>query len=762
MEQASTMIISALKNRSARTGDPPPSSWHGRLQDANQILHEMAATTEGEFIQLGEKLQDFYFRTKGLSDLSSQVAKCLSGDDMKQHTDGLQTVFDQVHEQDHLTEQGISVLSSLLNRFESMRGRLDRFDQTIRNLHVLCNFIKIESARLVTQETGFTTLGEEVRKLAGDITAKTSELGVHSHRLEDMIRQGLQRMMDFEKKQQGHARLILDQAVQNMTDMTRHHQSSSQTLGEIAVRWKRISQNIGEVVASMQFHDITRQRLEHVRDALRDVGDSIAAPAPAAPDAHAFHLRNLFQKRNDHPPQFLSKLGAAIVPCKVQTVQLRDADADMLSAVGRIIDNLKRIASEITIMAGEMKALASGGGGQKEETFLADLEKKLSSLSDALASYADMNREWAASMEVITTSARDMTVFIRDIDKIGIQMRLISLNASIHAAHLGQEGAALGILAESISRLSNDTTREIDAMSTSLKDIMNEAGAIDVQRSDPSGERLPVTVSQQTEPSGLSAQIQKMIAPLHQMDEHISDLLGRIDQDAETLTRNIETTIQGITVHKKISKEIHKVITELESMVENMYRICPGASEPVPSKDMADMAERYTMEREREIHHAIAGTAAAGAVAAVTAAGLGWTTPDNTPETAADDIELFDDFLFDDSPAPAETEPAKASETGLDDNIELFDDILFEDTPAPAETKTTETSETLLDDNIELFDDILFEDTPAPAETEQTKAENQAILTASESPAVPPAAAIRETEPKPEADEDLGDNVELF
>lgn len=713
MGYASTMIISGFKNRIHRSPASVPA-WQDRLLAANRILHELSASTEGEFIRLGEKLQEFYFRTKGLSELSSQVATCLSGEALKQNMEGLQSVFTQVQEQDDLSGKGVTVLSSLLVRFEAIGAQLGRFDQTIRNLHVLCNFIKIESARLGSRDTGFTALGEEVRKLAGNITEKSAELMNHSKNLAELIRQGLQRMTDFEKKQQGHSRLILDQAVQNLSAMTQRHQSSSETLGEIATRWKRISQSIGEVVASMQFHDITRQRLEHVRDALGDVAEKLSAAASAKDDANFSKPWRLFGKSIGNGSQAHAGLGDAIVPCQVQSVQLKDADADMLSAVNRIIDNLKRIGAEITVMAGEMKTLA-GAGSQKEESFLSDLEKKLSSLADAIASYGEINREWSAAMEMITASARDMTVFIREIDKIGIQMRLVALNASIHAAHLGQEGAALGILAESISRLSSETSMKIDEISGSLRAVMTEAGAFDMHRT-----AQPDTVTQagfthQAGPSGqiqqigMSARIEGMIAPLQQMDRNVCDLLTRIDHDADALTRDIETTTLGITVHENISAEIRKVISELESMVEKMRSLCPLPAGGHERKEMAEMTDRYTMEREREIHQAIAGAAAilpAAVAMEMTASG-------KMPETAMEEPEIFEDFLFDSV---------------------LFDDV---DAKAPV-TSGTEP-----------------QDTPSVTDAQQVMSDGAA-------PESLPDAHAQETLPDAETDEDLGDNVELF
>ncbi len=700
------MIISALKNWNNRNAASLPL-WRDRLLGANQILHELSASTEGEFMQLGEKLQEFYFQTKGLSELSSQVAKCLSGEELKQDMDGLQAVFAQVQEQDDLSGKGVSVLSSLLIRFEAIDAQLGRFEQTIRNLHALCNLIKIESASLGSRDTGFNALGEEVKKLAANITVKSAELMTHSENLAEMIRQGLQRMADFEKKQQGHSRLILDQAVQSLSAMTQRHQSSSETLGEIATRWKRISQSIGEVVASMQFHDITRQRLEHVRDALRDVGEKLDPSDSVKPGETPSKPRQLFQKRIENRSEALSGLADAIVPCQVQSVQLKDADADMLSAVGRIIENLNRIASEITVMAGEMQTLA-GTGSQKEESFLSDLEKKLSSLGEAIASYGEINREWSASMEMVTASARDMTVFIREIDKIGIQMRMISLNAGIHAAHLGQEGAALGILAESISRLSNETSGKIDEISGTLRAVMEEAGSFALHRTDQPEEIVPADRTGRTgqvgriQQIGMWAQIEGMIAPLQQMDRNVSGLLARIGHDANALTQDIETTIQGITVHERISAEIRKVILELESMVEKMRTLCPALAGDADRKEMADMTDRYTMEREREIHQAIAGAAVVLPAAAI----LEMTAPDKTPAPATEEPELFDDFLF--------------------------EDILFSDADAPE---------------------------PVPADS---KAQKTLTVAETHEPLTDAEAQTHETLSDAETGEDLGDNVELF
>lgn len=187
----------------------------------------------------------------------------------------------------------------------------------------------------------------------------------------------------------------------------------------------------------------------------------------------------------------------------------------------------------------------------------------------------------------------------------------------------------------------------------------------------------------------MSAQIKGMIAPLHQLDRNVSDLLARIGHDGNALTQDIATTIQGITVHENISEEIRKVTFELESMVEKMRALCPALVSDSDRKEMANMTGRYTMEREREIHESIAGSAAVLPAAAI----LELNAPDKTPATATEEPEFFDDILFDNdlfadvqesvpseikaqeiSPEPEvqETLPDEEACEDLGDNVELF------------------------------------------------------------------------------------------
>ena len=62
----------------------------------------------------------------------------------------------------------------------------------------------------------------------------------------------------------------------------------------------------------------------------------------------------------------------------------------------------------------------------------------------------------------------EIATFVGDIEKIGEEIKLIALNAQIKSAYTGDEGAALGVLAEAIQRLSIDAIDHTGAVSAYL------------------------------------------------------------------------------------------------------------------------------------------------------------------------------------------------------------------------------------------------------------------------------------------------------
>lgn len=623
---------------------PDWRAWVDDLRHDGDALHALSSTTEGEFLQIGESLQDFYRRAGEISRLASTVAERISGDEMAHAQRELQSVFEEIKNQDKTSRKGLDGLSSLLEAFEGIGKQLRSFGKTVKSLHILCNFIRIESARLGERSGGFVALSDDVKKLGLKVDSKSMELTERSSATSVLIRQHLEMAAGFSNRQSEQGREILNRAEQNLSALSDRYRQSSATMKEIANRWIHISNNIGEVVSSLQFHDITRQRLEHAGEALAELGMEAAGTVrPEGLSGTSFWWSRKSWR--------LSKRATTLfAPCEIQVAQLRNAQADLTGAMLRLNTHLRGIAADSVGMSQEIRRLAGNESGENH-SFLSELENELSSLLGAMSDYMEINREYAASIAQVQATVGDMSVFTKEIEVIGIEMRMIALNACIHAAHIGNDGASLGVLAEEIHQMSVNTAQQIGAISGSLKKITAEAASLSTDSDQQRFQKSQIREEEMTD------HVRSLLKPLHSMDEEISVLLNRIDDAGNALSEEIEQAVLGITVQERMGNGIGEVISRLDRLIREMREIIPEAEQETRRRDLAALAARYTMEQERQVHHAVAASAPIP-IAALSSAETGGThsgpeempggdaaasSPQGGPgqEELGDNVELF-------------------------------------------------------------------------------------------------------------------------
>ena len=91
-------------------------------------------------------------------------------------------------------------------------------------------------------------------------------------------------------------------------------------------------------------------------------------------------------------------------------------------------------------------------------SFVSSLERGFSLIAQSLGEYDRINDQLSETIDHAAHTIGAMSAFIDEIEKIGIEIRMIALNACIRAAHVGEHGAALGVLADTIHDLSAETT----------------------------------------------------------------------------------------------------------------------------------------------------------------------------------------------------------------------------------------------------------------------------------------------------------------
>jgi len=611
------------------------NGWVASLSRAGGDLAVLNQSTEAEFLSIGEKMQGFYVSAKEISKISSSVASLMCGEDIRGAITGFQSIFERIKKLESESAQSAETLKQVLAILDHMYEHLAGFQQTSRVLRVLCVCTRIESARLGQRDIGFSTLAGDVDKLAGEIETKCTHLLEHSISLSGLIRQTLSKVLIIEEKQHGQARVILDSTMSSLMALTEKHSASAKGVKQIAARYEAISRSIGEIVASLQFHDITRQRLEHAKSAFdRLIGEKMEANGAEASgkpaDVEWRHLR----------------MAGDI--CELQLAQFRHSREELVSAVKNIIRNLHGIASNVAEICEETQNMV-GTADEFGRSFLSEVETGFSSITSALSGYSDSSGELASAMGSVGSTLNDMSIYATDIEGIGTKIKLIALNAIVKSCHIGEEGAALGVLAEAIHRLSIETCHRTATVCESFKSIIAAAEALTVGIDTQNGGKA-------AEVSRLSEMLGTLLNSLQGVNMNIVSLLTRMDEEGRALSGNIEQTVEAIDVHEQVDEVISGVIAQMDEVVGFSRSLIPISSQLDREDHLRALEASYTMQGERDIHQSIVATPISPRTIE---------TADTAMMVAPDEIGALE------APKP-EAKADGEDEEDLGDNVELF------------------------------------------------------------------------------------------
>ncbi|WP_085812226.1 methyl-accepting chemotaxis protein [Geoanaerobacter pelophilus] len=581
--------------------------WSVVLAGQSAELAAVSGTTEQEFLDIGGRLQDFYQRGLGISGLASEMVGEVAGDQVIGTMQGLGEMLDDmghyVNRAQNEIEVSADTLREILGLLAKVSDPLSGFKKVNKVLRMLGISTKIESARLGQSAAGFDTLASDVGELSVQVNDKAAIILKRKEELARTIEQTLTGVLNSGAQQHDQVVAILDRTRGSMQALSEINTRCSSSVAAVSAVSDEVYRSIGDVVMSMQAHDIVRQQIEHVDEALRDLKQGLSTGSAGADTTAAV--------------------------CELQIAQLRHAEEELDVAVTTIIDSLREVARKQSGLSAQTTSMA-GMADQTGGSFFSEMEKDISVVSDALLESSKVNQALCLAMATVAQTVGEIATFVGDIEKIGEEIKLIALNAQIKSAYTGDEGAALGVLAEAIQRLSIDAIDHTGAVSHTLQGIIAVT------------DRLNEGVS--AEASGLESEVRGMVQTLsgllqtlRQVNDTLQHSLRSMDGSVTQLSCDIEHVVAGITVHRKVSQVLETAIRDLAGIVAQARKLAPASP---GAGNLDQLTQRYTMQSERRIHESLkAGGAREASARPLTVAAA--PPPAASEDDLGGNVELF-------------------------------------------------------------------------------------------------------------------------
>ncbi len=578
------------------------------LIEMERKLSGVVSSSEKDFLALGEGLNAFHGQSLHLADLAKNLADLTSGETMLSSLGRLSEELERMTGICDLrrSEESIAELGKVNAIIDNLEGIIVEFGRIVKKLSMLGISTRIESARLGSKGRGFSTLADDVEKLANNIVNYSGLIVQNAGALKGYVDSASKRTMGIIDTQKSCSINIFEHLKSNIDSLASMTERSAALSKGVTVKTNVISENISQAVLSMQSHDIVRQQVEHVEQAVHDMRAILEENREGIMDS------------GELSGQAAETVGWVGDVLQLQCSQLEHSKDRFVEAVESLLGNLRGVAESILAISGEIRELMGQEAGQ-EQTALAGVERGIKAVNGSLREFSREGEELGKLMAAVAETIAAMSSFVAEIEEVGSEIELIAINASIKAAHTGEEGAALGVLASAIQGLSVEARKQTDEVSGILNEISSSSEVL---------QRNAAGYYDNTQVEEILGSLDAIVSAVSDVDRESQERFARLREQSDRLGRSIQELSERVDFHTKVAKKLEEARESLDRSRGWAKQLVPLEKDHNRSERLKKLYERYTMETERDVH-----AAAFGAVPKAL-----------TGKSNESDVELFDDF----------------------------------------------------------------------------------------------------------------------
>lgn len=572
-----------LFNRSQVPQQETISEILDKLSNCCIRLKNICQTSEPFFIKLGNDLQTVHLNTSELTQLIFEIVNLIQSDSQTGLFYKAQTIADEA-------------MKELRQRYTNVMNNLDQVNVIITHLsklYKLCNVIEkialflriiglnidIESARSSVSKEMFGVVAKDMRRLSDTViqisekmknnsnNARQSQLAAHRE-----IFNGVNQLKSFSDAAEVSTQTTVKEIELFMNELYK-------VVDQARVHSETVSSQVADIVVGIQLHDSINQRMDHIIEALNDAKDKLKG-----------YTSNIAIENVDD-------VGAAYAVIQLQSEQLKQVIHEIEHVYGKNLSAFATIKDHTMLLSKNFETSIAEKYIESKET--TDLFGWLKTTIFHLHDLLEKGRKLITQIEQTTNQAiKEISPLSELMDQLrmfSINTHLIALNAIIKATQIGESGATLEVLSQEMSKLSIQTNEFASTVEKILVEIHNTAEELNTLNMK-AREASPVGRARARLKSGLSE--------ILDIYKNFNEKRIKVLNQSESIQAMVSTIQSHLSFMSNTANEFKEQLNELNSITNSLSHWATQYV-GVSQLEFTKIAERYTMQKERDIHQRV-------------------------------------------------------------------------------------------------------------------------------------------------------------
>lgn len=546
--------------------------WAAEIGQHIELLRNIVRTSEDGFLSVGSQLHEIHLSTRNVSEKLAGLANDFSAEGGTNSLGELQHRSERsvtrLNAFNDFWLQAVGQLRQLESPLSSLPESLKQFDRIVSRLRTMGITARIESARIGGDGFGFVHLAEEVTHLGEQISPRAKEVLSHISEVCGIISLNESKLNEVVGNHEEISLSITSDLGSRLNLVDEKLDMSRSIASRISDRSEEAIRSIGVIVQSIQYHDITRQEIGHIIEALETIRgeDSVLEVVPI---------------------------------CLIQAAHLSRVGKEFEHAVSSIASALGELSNTVTVMVSESEQMSSFAR-DSGSIFLNHVQSGLETINATVARDQTAIIEFTSSLGTISESILKMKSFMSEMEEVGSEIELLALNSRVTAAKMGGEGAGLGVIAEAIQHLSTDARAQIREVAAQMSQMV-------VVSSDLTKAHSIEAVTQQTgnETHDVTAKLEEAMRAFHLSNSMSIETFRETEGICKSVVGELESLVRGIDGQRGTAQSLLRTGDMLERLAGELRASVQDSARMIIDKRIEEMLSRYTMETERTTHKAV-------------------------------------------------------------------------------------------------------------------------------------------------------------
>ncbi|WP_372839392.1 hypothetical protein [Phaeovulum sp.] len=414
--------------------------WPATPNAARDITARLAApraAIERDFLQMGEKLIACTRLLGEVSEAYAQMSGALAGPEFAGLVEALRNISGHVARLNQSSMANRAFLAELSDLTGQFPNKIAGLSKAVRTLRMFFVTARVAAATISDRENNLSQFAEEFTRLGGLLESNVASFADAFLGMRDSL--DAARAMN-EQIGAEHRQLLCGigaEQARNLAAMESQRIWAEARIAAHGALSERISARVARAVCTLQVGDSTRQRVEHIEAACQKT-EGIDDSATLA-SAYA-----------------------------LMAAQLQGAITDFDAEIAELAASLEDLAREAVAMLQSAETDAGSLLSTGDAAFGA-INASVLQIARMLERYERSDAALSVAIDQLVAAVGNMLEHVSAFEDIRQAVRLISLNATIRAKVLDEDGQAFRQVAKELRILNDETSAPVEEVMQNLK-----------------------------------------------------------------------------------------------------------------------------------------------------------------------------------------------------------------------------------------------------------------------------------------------------